>query len=256
MQYRPFRLWPDATLQTVGQRLRGVIELWQREWGLGQLLRLDGAASMSPYRKADDVGDRWQFHLALERGRLWCGWDEAMARMLSRILYPTLGGVEHACDSLSGMSGAACLAAFASTLGRQFHACTVAPSSNLPPVEVWQPGSGALMLSARLDEGTLWLLLDEAAVAHLAPLRPVPFLAPLPAVAPDASLAHLVASVSVKAGGAHLCLAELATLAVGDVIPLERRIDAPLDVMTTGDARVCGARLLREGEHVVLEMCV
>jgi hypothetical protein len=239
----------------VSHRLRGTIERWQREWGVGQSLRLDGPSRVSQFGKAEEVGDRWHFHVELDLGGLWCGWDEAMARVVSRTLYPTLGGVEHARDSLSGMSGAACLAGLASTLGMQFRARTTT-SPATPPVEVWKPGGGSLLLSARLDEGTLWILLDEAMVAYLAPTRPAPALVPLPPVSPDALLANLVAPVSVKAGSAHLFLAEMATLTVGDVIPLERRIDEPLDMVTKGDARICGARLMREGEHVVLAMCV
>jgi len=105
--------------------------------------------------------------------------------------------------------------------------------------EAWRKGSGAVAIECRLGAATLGVLADGPLVrAWLGELgiglhRPRN---PQPLAAPQSGLGREPVEIRVWLGEASLELGALRSLAVGDVILLDSRIDQPLDVTVGGRA--------------------
>jgi hypothetical protein len=188
-------------------------------------------------------------------GGVWMNWDRAMHRVLSRALYPVVDDFDFVPEGLAASAAEACLVGLPSMLATESPMHADPARDVLPPAQIWQPGSGALLLTCRLGDGFLRLLLDEPAVAGYAPLGPAIALPRLAPVLPETLFANLAATVRISAGSAKLSITEMAGLGVGDVIAFDHPLDDPLQVTTQEGAPLCGARALKEGEHLVLAMC-
>jgi hypothetical protein len=104
-----------------------------------------------------------------------------------------------------------------------------------PAPELVARGAGTLCITLAIGAADCRILLDSASVALLAP----PLRAAQPALAPFRLFKALDAtpvSLPVRLGQAELGLSALMSVAVGDVIRLERPADAPVDVLVPGGA--------------------
>jgi hypothetical protein len=107
-----------------------------------------------------------------------------------------------------------------------------------PPSHLLARGAGSLCITVAIGAASCRILLDGAGVASLAPAAPAAKgLAPVKLLkALDATPVRL----EVRLGQAELGLSALMSVAVGDVIRLERAADAPVEVLAPG-----GGALLR-----------
>lgn len=249
MSVRPFRLWPATTLKHVSHRLAAPWQAWCGDWGLE--CTLGAAAACTGEGMDEDEGICWHGCLRLASGTLWLGWNAAMATALSAQLYPGDGGGQHCGGGIAAAAGAACLDGLLATLAEALQADIAAVAGAAPSNAAWQPGSGAVALGSAAGAGRLAILLDDAAVAGLAPPSRTADLPAIRRTAPDALVGGVMIPMRVGTGKASLSLADIAGLAQGDVITFDTRLDQPFEVHGPSGAPVCGARLLRDGDQCI-----
>lgn len=162
-----------------------------------------------------------------------------------------------------GMADGAARAAWTDWL-RRLAASPVPEGSELqevaPPLgsTAAKPWSGALWLRWRWCGGSWHLAISHEVVAAWAGAESTKPAAPV-SVAPsptrlDQALAHERITLRTVLGGAELNLGQLQSLRVGDVVPLEHRLDAPLDVVTDEGAVLCEGWLGQRQGRVAVEM--
>ena len=133
-------------------------------------------------------------------------------------------------------------------------------TSAAPPAALWQRASGALQVSLRLPQGAIELLLDDAAAAAWWAQRPR---AVMPKQASRLqTLSDLRSAtgrgrlrLSAWSGQAHISVATWQSLAVGDVLPLDLRIDQPLRLHISGLPTTQRAYLGTRNGHRALRFC-
>jgi hypothetical protein len=138
-----------------------------------------------------------------------------------------------------------------SGLAAALQADLVDSAAATPPGQLWQPGSGALVLRCACGAGGLVLLMDNAAVATLTPAAMAPTMQAIRRPLPEVLLGDATVVLRVGTGMTNLRLGDIAGLAVGDVIAFDAPIDRPFDVYGPLGTRVGGARLLRDGDHCI-----
>ena len=102
--------------------------------------------------------------------------------------------------------------------------------------------SGALVVEFNLGASSMIWLFDAAAVTQLAPVMAITAAAAsaslalsLPPLVPRSqAIAHLPVTLVVEAGRAEVNVGNFLTLLAGDVVRLNRSIDAPLQVLAEG----------------------
>ena len=138
-----------------------------------------------------------------------------------------------------------CLAAGASAV----------PSGQAPPAAAWRRGSGALRIDLVWPAGETALLLDGRATAHwLAARHRPPRAAPARMHDLRAASGHGRLRLKAWSGAAEIDIATLQSLAVGDVIPLDLRIDEPLCVSVDGRPALARAFLGTQGGRRALRL--
>ena len=122
-----------------------------------------------------------------------------------------------------------------------------------PPMD---PGVGDCFVFGRCQLGSLSLLVvlwPGTVLASLAPAAPRNFNSS-PVEALSRALQAEAVVLEGIAGEAELAIEELSTLAVGDVLKLDRRISEPLQVRIQGGGVVCTARLGASLGHTALQL--
>lgn len=121
-------------------------------------------------------------------------------------------------------------------------------ADGVPAPALWQRGAGSVLATVQL--GTLTVRLLAPAAARSLPVSDVVTGAPL--VPLRAALAHQQVALTVELCRAELTLGYLATLALGDVLALPMRLDAPLQLRGPLGAPICAAHLgAHDGQRAV-----
>ena len=147
-------------------------------------------------------------------------------------------------------AGSAFLAALGKSLGESLNAAVA--SGDFPAAEIWYRASGAVIACIRMGAGRLHVLLDDAALAHIAGPSTPPSMSPVMPCTPESLTAGSIVSLVVSMGVASLSLVELAGLGVGDVIALDQPLELPFPLTTSAGAPVCRARLRSERQRLIL----
>jgi flagellar motor switch/type III secretory pathway protein FliN len=125
-----------------------------------------------------------------------------------------------------------------------------------PPAETWAPGSGALMIDIERKPLHLRLLLPGTlSAAYLRPAeaaRTARSAAPLEK--PLSLLATRAVRVVAQLGEAEIDIGTLQSLAVGDVIKLDTRVDQPAQIFSTDGTPLCHGHLGTRDGHKSLQL--
>lgn len=112
-----------------------------------------------------------------------------------------------------------------------------------PPASIWRQGSGAVVVTISVYQEHIKLLLDAACISALLATRARPVRVSAPLMDLWSGLGEQRAQLRVWAGEAQIEFGVLQTLSVGDVVRLNRRIDAPLEVTVMGEKTPLGTYL-------------
>jgi len=99
------------------------------------------------------------------------------------------------------------------------------------------------------------LALPHEVVAAWGSADPAPAASPaLPTTGLDEALARERITLRTVLSGTELNLGQLQSLSIGDVIPLEHRLDAPLKVVSAEGAELCEGWLGQRQGRIAVEM--
>lgn len=255
MDYQPYTLLGSGALAAVERRVADAAASWAREW-FAAAAELSVRCVAAPGAGGDGVQTAPRLYAGADAGQwLALGHRAGLAQRLGAALTGNAAGgiqarrsplldelVQRALDGLVAQLCPWCAGAAPASAG----------GAAALPGQPWRAGSGAALAVIDLDGERIELLLGPGEVARLrgpaaaAPARP---LAPLA----DA-LAGKPLSLSVMAGSAQVEVGLLKTIAVGDVIKLDTRIDQPLALVNEEGARLCGAFLGTSGGRKAVQL--
>lgn len=256
MQARPFRLLNATECAKLAGDAGDALAQWMREWGD----RRADAALEAPVRVRDasrrvaDAGTP-----ASPAGALsWSGAD-------GTVHLPDAGHARHwaACalgaraedaPPPPGSLAAELVERALGDLARRLAGSALVPGSAPPPASSRAPGCGAASIGLPSAAGELDVVLDAALVSHrLAGLARPARKEPAPAD-PRGGLGSLPVEIRAWLGSAEVDVAVLHTLAVGDVVVLDGRLDQPLRVSVAGRAVAARAWLGHAGERKAVRL--
>jgi flagellar motor switch/type III secretory pathway protein FliN len=250
-----WRAWlPESALRpcVVEPMLASAVEAWSRKWFAGDAMRLlgslrKGGASLAPPNRAESL------HVL----------DDGLAIAVERRMRIAGAMLDHAIDDKR--AGAADRA----VLERLVDGCLddlrqrLCALLKLPPDAVWRQSTPSEGLQgefwscaigatdaeplARLYLGTTLFVSLIRLSARTAPesvrLRPI-----------GEGLARQAVTVAAFVGGCDLPLADIASLAPGDVVVLDHDVADDLELQIDGDRRLGRCALQPEGERFLLEI--
>lgn len=244
MQVREFRLLGATQLATAQERATRLAADWTREWlrdglqsgmqgapydglsgglGIGQPERVPPAQVQ--VRSADSVPLLPGPWITQRLGQACCH-VQCQPGLIERLLFGAL-----AVQQPSELAGEVAHSALAD-LARRCLPGAGAPlqSSDAPDAAQWLRGSGALHIGLEMPEGQIQWLLNGAAARHwLAATRAKAARSPSPRLHDlHSAIGHGRLRLAAWTGQAEIDFATLQSLAVGDVIALDLRIDQPL----------------------------
>jgi hypothetical protein len=126
---------------------------------------------------------------------------------------------------------------------------------NEPSAEIFERAKGFFVARARMDDVDIVVVLPAPIIENYlaSHSRPVAR-ARGKLVSARSALASQTIPVDVRAGATELTLAELATLAVGDVIPLDQSLAQPLSVRIADGGRLCAGHLGTSGGRKAVQL--
>ncbi len=241
MQARDFNPLDVARLSTSSDALVQALRQWQAAWGICQEVHVHARAAheAAPLPAAQTW---WR-----ASGDAWLGADPAFETALARQLF--------SCASSGASSIAGAVAADARTellaaIGAALQCAE--PFDPVPgeaPQESLRRGSGAVALLVRIGGLQLHVIRDKlpsqrrARASIASPCVP----------APDA-LRHCNVGMLVTVGKLQLRLESLASIGVGDVLRLDRRLDEPALVTVDDGTPLCNGYLGSNGPHRALSL--
>ena len=230
MEWRPFKLLNASERTWLARTVRGAVGEWFAAW-----LPSTPAGAVRCF----DPIDRAATRLAAEPTR-WLGFTHrdatvsvALGPELERRLAEGLLGAERRSALVDDVT----IAALHDLAGRLLLAGAAAPAlAHEPPGDpCWRRGSGAAIVEVDLGAQVLALLVSPAWVAQQLAARPRAKPPPRAELAdPSRCIARARVSLQAWAGKASVEIGVLQTLAPGDVIWLDARIDQPLPVSVQG----------------------
>lgn len=242
--WRPFVLLATSRLTAFRERLHALLQGWCVDWGI------DASELQLECLRADDQWGRAQQGWQVLQGGVWhmagSGWLGALRSQMWQESTP----------NTESLAASATLAAHQDWLARlkawPTEGANGSASVGAAVADCFAPGSGAVL--ARLVLGghacdilfalpTAWLPAQPVAKSRLP--------APVPR---STALARIEVHLQVEAGRSEVALGNLLMLAVGDVIRLERSIDAPLQVFAPKGEHVFDGYLGKRGERKALEL--
>lgn len=260
-----YRLYADAELGKLCERVQQALADWGKDWLSGPLCSIDAQAAHAG-NSADSDAVHWltadvdsRTALAIGSSRTWqqkVGMLLAGAAHLGAEGSPASPITQHLADTLLHSLTAALLQA----AGTEFDPARVSLGERAPS---WQeessrPGSGWVSARCRFDavDQSLMLLLSPALVSGFIGAEPPRLRKPAPAVAVPVRRAVDLQPVvlEVIAGDAELTLRDLQTLEVGDVIRLDRRLDELLRLGFLDGEAVCSGHLGAAKGHKAVQL--
>jgi flagellar motor switch/type III secretory pathway protein FliN len=239
MDWRPFKLLNVSERTWLARGVRAALGEWLAAW-----LPATPAGAV----RCIDPTHRAATRLAAEPPR-WLAFthrDATLSIALSHDVERTLAEWLLGADRRSALAEDVCIAALTDLAGRLLHAGAAAPAvAQQPPADhCWQRGSGAAIVEADLGAHALALVGSPAWVAQQNATRPQAKPAGRAApVDPRQCIGRARLSLQAWAGSAAVEIGVLQSLAPGDVIRLDARIDQPLPVTVQGRETGRGAYL-------------
>jgi hypothetical protein len=230
MDWRPFKLLNASERNWLARNARAALGEWLAAWL---------PATVADAVRCIDTSQRATTRLAAEPPR-WLGFthrDATLSIALGADFEPWLAKSLLGADRRSALADDVTLAALTDLAGRLLDAGAAAPAlAQQPPAgHCWQRGSGAAIVEAYLGEHVLALVGSPAWVAQQLAARPRAKVPARPEPAdPRQCLGGARLSLQAWAGSASVEIGVLQTLAAGDVIRLDARIDQPLQIRVQG----------------------
>ena len=244
LQSRPFSLVAGSRLQVLRTRIVAVLDAWCADWGMAA-----GEMTVCCHRA-------WE-HPALAR-RHWQPVEEPMVVGAWRVIEP--GFVAQVQMQIlpperaetvpsTSMAGAAAQKAVQAMTTRMSALTQGGAGTHTSVAACFAYASGALVVEFNLGASSMIWLFDAAAVTQLAPVMAITAAAAAAAAAAASAslalslpplvprrqaIANLPVRLVVEAGRAEVNVGNFLTLLAGDVVRLNRSIDAPLQVLAEG----------------------
>jgi hypothetical protein len=237
MGVREFRLLGASTLDAVRARAAAAVAHWAAQWGVGP-----EACELQCARPGGELaGVAWDATWQAGARQLWLAFPAALQQALQHAMFgrgDNLAGPGAAPGQMATLAGARALDALGAVLagallGEEGGQAARPGAPGQPPSTLLARGAGTLCVTVGIGAATCRILLDGASVAALAPAAP----AAREGLGPVRLLAALESTpvrLAVRLGQAELGLSALMSVAVGDVIRLERAADAPVEVLAPG----------------------
>ena len=242
--WRPFVLLATSRLTAFRERLHALLQGWCLDWGI------DASELQLECLRAAGQGARAQQGWQGLQGGVWhmagSGWLGALRSQMWQESTP----------NTESLAASATLAAHQDWLARlkawPTEGANGSASVGAAVTDCFAPGSGAVLARLVLGGHACEILfalpaawLPAVAVAKSRLPAPVPR---------STALGKLEVHLQVEAGRSEVALGNLLMLAVGDVIRLDRSIDAPLQVFAPGGEHVFDGYLGKRGERKALEL--
>lgn len=242
MNVRPFVLLSDATVSAVESMARDIVTDWLGAWGQTGAVEVTAVGAASA---AGSVADGVVWRSGAAGGACAFAWSGQFPHALHKLLFGS--------DRMTAASLAAAAArSMLDQLVERLDAALGAPGERMPLPHA--PGSGALLLKVGCGAEVLFCLVSPAALHARFPRRQQALPAALAPVRFGALFGTLPVLLPIRAGAAQLTLGSLASLAVGDVIRLDRPVDQPLSVHGAGGEHLCNGYLGLQGGEVSIEV--
>ena len=242
MPIRDFRLLGASALDSVRVQAAAAVAAWAADWGLGP----ETWEVRCARPEADLAGVAWDGAWQVGARQLWLACPDSLSPALQLAMFGRGFGLEFGREF--GHAGVeprlAPLAAGRArdALGAVLAAALLGEEGGQPPGPgvAGQPaphllarGAGTLCVTLAIGGAECRILLDSASVTLLAPgaWKAQPALAPFRLFK---ALGATPVRLPVRLGQAELGLSALMSVAVGDVIRLERAADAPVEVLAPG----------------------
>jgi Type III flagellar switch regulator (C-ring) FliN C-term len=242
MDWRPFKLLNESERGWLARQVRTTLGDWCTAWlpavPAGAVRCTDPAQRAATLLAAEP--SHWlsftHRDAALSIGHREVALSIALDDDLERWLADALLGAERRSALVDGVTSAALFDLAGRLLqGVQAGAAVPAAAEQAPAQRCWQRGSGAVIVEAELGAHTLALVASPAWVTHRLASRPRSHALPRAELAdPRQCVGRARLSLQAWAGSAPVEIGELRTLAPGDVIRLDARIDQPLAVTVQG----------------------
>jgi len=239
MPVRDFRLLGASTLDTVRARAAAAVGAWAADWGLGA----DAWEVRCARPEAGLAGVAWDASWQAGARQLWLACPDTLSYALQLAMFGRESG--HAgfeprpapprlAPLAAGRARDALGAALAGALLGEEGGQPPRPGvAGQPAPGLLARGAGTLCVTVSIAGTDCRILLDGASVSLLAPSAR-PALAALAPVRLFKALEATPVRLPVRLGQAELGLSALMSVAVGDVIRLERAADAPVEVLAPG----------------------
>jgi hypothetical protein len=259
-----YRLYTDAELGKLSERVRQALVDWGKDWLSDAMCSIDVHAAHAG-NSADSAAIRWLTADVDSRTALAIGsplsWTQKVGALLAGAAElgaegtPASPITQHLADTLLRSLAAALLQA----AGAVFDPARVSWDERAAPSlreESSRPGSGWVIVRCRFDSvDQSLLLLSPVLVSGFIGAEPR-LRKSMPAAAVPVRRAVELQPVvlEVIAGEAELTLRDLQTLEVGDVIRLDRRLDELLRLGVLGGEAVCSGHLGAAKGHKAVQL--
>lgn len=251
MGVQAYTLTAGNVLREAVAALSAPVATWAAAWGLpAPVLRAERACDAVPAPAA-----RWSGRHAGGR-TLWFACHAEWQTELQRMLFApdgSLGPQEPLVPRLASAAAGQAAEALERALALCLLGADAAALDRVPDNTVLARGSGAIVIYLQLGRLEGRVLLDAACVQALCP-QPAPVLPALARVDRYAALAATPLALRLTVGAARVGLASLMSLEAGDVIRLDRAIDAPATLALPSGDTVFRAYLGRIGDSIAVEL--
>jgi|GEM_PF-918797 len=261
MQAQPFMLLSQASLAAVQSAVAAAAGAWARDWGVApDALGVRAERAWEAARPKRQPASDWHLCAATGARAVWLAQPAELQAELQQLLFArdaTHGPQGGAEASLAPAAARRALLALQAALSAAALADGDAggDAAPVPAEREWTRGQGAVQVSVTLGKQHCQLLLNQGAVAALAGQgKPG-----LPALAPvhyRRALAAAPVTLELRVGAAQVSLASLMSLAVGDVVKLDTKVDEPVRLASSAGVPLFAAYLGKVGDQVAVEAAI
>jgi hypothetical protein len=251
LQSRPFSLVAGSRLQALRTRIVAVLDAWCADWGMaagGMTVRCHRAWEHPALARRN-----WQAGVSVGVPGAGGGWQVIEPGFVAQVQMQILPPERAETVPSTSMAGAAAQKAVQALTTRMSALAQGGAGTHIgahigahigtqtSAAACFAYASGALVVEFNLGASSMIWLFDAAAVTQLAPVMAITAAASassaltLPPLVPRRqAIANLPVRLVVEAGRAEVNVGNFLTLLAGDVVRLNRSIDAPLQVLAEG----------------------
>jgi flagellar motor switch/type III secretory pathway protein FliN len=257
---RPFALLADSRLRAVSARLSSLCHLWCADWGFYdaaftiECVRAWESPILTDFTDLTSAG--WQRSYGVDGAMAWMAWQADFERQLQRCMF-----APDRIDSsatVTGIAASAARQALQDLVGRmailaELGVENVKPKMH-PPASFLAYASGALLITVTVSGQALTCLFGCPCLESLVGQSDVNVTKLSVLTQRKQAIGNVPLRLMVEAGQAEVTVGNLMILAIGDVIRLNRSIDAPLSVQIPPGQRLFDAHLGKRGDMMALEV--